>query len=119
MTIVDDIITDLQSSDASKRKWVNIIRQTDLFVENEENIAAAAQRAIDLGIANDWWDSTIKPTLVWNNTQSLIDQRATIIIDYNNVKLLLDTETDLFRLFVINQKLKQAEQKFIQIKASL
>jgi len=119
MTIVDDLITDLQGSDDSKRKFVNIVRLATQFLENEEGLALQAQRVIDMGIANDWWNNTIQPTLAWNNTQPLIDQRANILIDYNNVKLLLDTETDRFRRFVINEKLKLAEQKFIQIKASL
>jgi len=119
MTIVDDLITDLQNSDASKRKFVNIVRLATEFLENEERIAAQAIRDAAIAAANTWWNDIIKPTLVWRNSQTLIIQRENIIIDYNNVKPLLDTETDKARLFVIREKLEQANEKFKQIKAAL
>jgi len=114
--IIDAIMGGTQ---AEKIAFAELIVQAQAFLDKRDSDAAAAQRAIDLGIVNDWWDATIKPTLVWNNSQSLIDQRVNILIDYNNVKLLLDTETDKFRLFVIREKLEQANEKFKQIKAAL
>ena len=114
---ITDAIT--AGTNAEKIAFAELIVQADGFLKQQESDAAAAQRVIDIGIANDWWDNTIQPTLVWNNTQPLVDQRANILIDFNNVKLLLDTETDKYRRFVINQKLEQANTKFKQIKASL
>jgi len=120
MTIVDDLLADLQANAESRRKFVkDILRPALAFVEGEEKTQADTIRQAGLDAANTWWNSTIQPTLLWNNTQSLEEQRANILTDYNNIKLLLNTETDQYRLYVINQKLQQAETKFKQIKASL
>ena len=104
---------------AEKEAFADIVGKAIRFLEQTKAAEALAQRQIQIQLAQDWWDDTIKPTLVWNNTQSLIDQRANILIDYNMIKGLLDTETDLFRLRLIRQKLEQANDKFKQIKANL
>ena len=102
----DIIDTIMLGTRQEKEDFADIVGKAIVFLEQTQNAAAQAQRAIDLGIANDWWNNTIKPTLVWDNTQTLTDQRVNILIDYNNIKLLLDTETDRFRLHVIKQKLE-------------
>ncbi len=102
-----------------KIAFAELIVQAQQFLDNQNATIAAAADAASMVIANDWWDTTIQPTLLWDNTQSLTDQRANILIDYNNVKLLLDTETDPFRIRVINTKLEQANTKFKQIKEAI
>ena len=120
MVTLQEIIDAIQAgTTAEKIALAEKVEASAQFLSNQRQAEADAIRQAGLDAANTWWNNTIQPTLLWNNTQSLEEQRANILTDYNNVKLLLDTETDQYRIYLIKQKLKQAEDKFKQIKAAL
>jgi len=120
MVTLQEIIDAINAgTTAEKIALAEKVEASAQFLENQRQAEADVIRQAGLDAANAWWNSTIQPTLLWNNTQTLEEQRTNILIDYNNVKLLLNTETDQYRLYVIRQKLEQAETKFKQIKAAL
>jgi len=120
LVTLQEIIDAIQAgTTAEKIALAEKVEASAQFLANQRQVEADAIRQVGLDAANAWWNNTIQPTLLWNNTQSLEEQRTNILTDYNNVKLLLNTETDQYRLYVIRQKLEQAETKFKQIKAAL
>jgi len=64
----------------------------------------------NIAIAEAWWD-TVKPPIP-TARQEALDV-------YNIIVQLLKSETDEFRLFILNTKLQQANEKFKEIKASV
>jgi len=120
MVTLQEIIDAINAgATAEKIALAEKVEASAQFLENQRQAEAQATWDAGIAAATTWWNSTIQPTLLWNNTQTLEDQRTNILIDYNNVKLLLNTETDQYRIYLIKQKLKQAEDKFKQIKAAL
>ena len=77
-------------------------------LKDEQVVQATHQTNIQL--AKDWWE-TVKPTIP-TTRQEALDV-------YNFIKNLLKTETDRYRLQLLNKKLEQANEKFKEIKASL
>ncbi len=115
-----DMITAIQNgTQAEKIQFATMVVNAQAFLDAKNQADAEAIKQAGIDVATTWWNSTIQPTLLWNNTQPLTEQRDNILIDYNNVKLLLNTETDQYRIYVIKQKLQQAEDKFKQIKQQL
>lgn len=105
------------------KNWLeNNIDQVKTFIRNHDLLEqqnAQVKFDADKAVAQNWFTTTIRPTLTWNNTQTLDIQRVNILNDYNTVKNLLTTETDRFRLIVIREILEQANNRFKQIKRAL
>jgi len=112
-----DII--ISSTRPQKESLATLVLEVENFLDDTNQTAIQAQLAADMAIANTWWDSTIEPTLLWNNTQSLTEQRDNIITDFNNIKPLLNTESDFHRRIVIKDKMKITEDKFKEVKGLL
>lgn len=114
--IIDAITTGTR---AEKEVLAGMVLQAEAFLNNTNQTNAEAQRVIDVGVAQTWFDDIVQPLIKWSNSQSLLVQRANILLDYELAKSLLITETDPFRREILNAKLQQANNKFKQIKAEL
>lgn len=112
-----DMITNATREE--KEQIATMILQAEDFLNQTNQDAAEAQRVIDVGVAQAWFDSTVQPLIKWNNSQSLTEQRANILLDFELAKGLLETETDKYRRQILKTKLDQANTKFRQIKAAI
>ncbi len=119
MSIIDDIKNLVENDTAERRKFVLLIRAATDFIEDQEETQAHATRDAALTVAETWYNTNIRPSLTWANTQPLQTQIMNIFNDFDTVAALLTTETDRARLVIIRQKLENIKDKIRQVKAQL
>ncbi len=66
--------------------------------------------------AQAWFDTTIKPRLTWERTQSMSLQFRNSLVDRMALQALTDTK---IRMFVIGKEVKLITERIKTIKASL
>lgn len=91
------------STRAQKEPLAEQVVQAQGFLDNTNQTNAQAQLVIDLGIAQTWFDDNIRPTLTWDNGQSIAIQFTNTIADEVTINAL--TETDPFRISIIRAEL--------------
>jgi len=112
MTIVDDLLADLQVNAESRRKFIkDILRPALAFVENEEKVQADAIRQTNIDNATIWWTNNALPLL--NNP---ITTRDEALQNYTSIKNVIESQTDKWKLYILNKKLQEAEANFIEAK---
>jgi len=76
-------------------------------LEDADNAQVQATFDANMVIANTWWDS-IKPAAPTT--------RAEALVVFKFIEDLLKTETDEFRMKVLRQKIRLANEKFLERK---
>ena len=72
MVTIQEIIDAIQAgTTAEKIVLAEKVEASAQFLANQRQAEADAIRQAGLDAANTWWNSTIQPTLTWNNTQPL------------------------------------------------
>lgn len=112
---IADIIT--SSTRVQKEALAVLVRQADSFKLDTDKTAADAQRVIDVGIAQTWYDVNIVPTLTWNNGQALSLQFTNSLDDRRTLELL--TEKDAFRKKIISDNINAITARIKTIKVGL
>ena len=68
---IQEIIDGIEAgSRAQKEILAQKVVNAENFLHQTERNATDAQLVIDRQLATDWWNTTIQPTLVWNNSNS-------------------------------------------------
>lgn len=87
------------------------MRDAIRLLEQTESQQAQAQQQADLAIAQAWFNSLgINIQAATTRTQALDN--------FNQIESLLQTETDRFRLFILREKLAEANEKFKERKVN-
>jgi len=75
------------------------------------------KNVIDLAVAQVWYDTTIEPTLTWNNTQPDTTQLRNTIADRATLEAL--RPTDRHRQEVLRLEIRKHDERIRTIKARL
>ena len=106
MTIIDDLIADLAVADATKkRNLVDAVRLAFSNIDAEDATTAQTQRDTNMTTANNWFDSTVLPTL-FNPPITRFEAYQ----NFNDIDVILQSETDKYRILVLQTKKQEAEQ---------
>jgi len=90
--------------------WTSI-----LAFQARDGQAQDAQFRADLAIAQIWYDTTIKPTLTWNNTQTVRQQFNNTLADRVTLEAIVPTNRS--RQKILGDEIKNHTQRIRQIKA--
>ena len=86
------------------------MREAISLLEQTEAQTTKAQFDIEMVKANVWYNTIEKP--ISTTRQEALDK-------FNHIKSLLETETDDLRLRLLRKKLFEANEKYIEVKASV
>jgi len=84
--------------------------------KNKDAQAARDQQVIDKATAQTWYDTTIEPTLLWNNTQLDNIQLSNTFTDRDTLEVINETS---FRKDVLAKNIRGFTQRIRTIKARL
>jgi len=85
--------------------------------ETKDDITQRDQDVIDLGIAQSWFDNTIKPTLIWNNAQTDRQQLDNTFTDRNTLEAL--RPVNRFRVIIVGKEIQNHDIRIRLIKSRL
>ena len=105
---LSDIIDAINTADqATQIQFAQMVANADVFLQNQLQAQAEAQQQANIDTATTWWTNNVIPQLF-----NPITSRSEALQNYNDIKNGIETQTDQWRLYVLRQKLEDAENNF-------
>lgn len=84
--------------------------------QNKDAQTRKTQQQADLALAQAWYNTTIKPTLTWSNTQRDRKQLENTLNDRDTLESIVTTR---IRKYILRNEIEKLTQRIRQIKSRL